>query len=91
MGRSWRIGIDTGHTTALVTAGLFALSRNPIFLAMRVCLFSLLLIRPNAVTLALWLVGDIIMQVQVRLEEAFLLAQHGPSYRAYSAGTRRWI
>jgi protein-S-isoprenylcysteine O-methyltransferase Ste14 len=91
MGRSWRIGIDTNNTTALVTSGLFARSRNPIFLAMRVCLFSLVLIRPNAVTLVLWLVGDVIMQVQVRLEEAFLQAQHGDSYRAYSARTRRWI
>ena len=54
MGRSWRIGIDTSHTTALVSSGLFALSRNPIFLAMRVCLLSLVLIRPNAVTLSLW-------------------------------------
>lgn len=91
MGRSWRIGIDTNHTTALVTSGLFGWSRNPIFLAMRVCLLSLVLIRPNAVTLALWLVGDVIMQVQVRLEEAFLQEQHGESYRSYSGRTRRWI
>lgn len=91
MGRSWRIGIDTGHSTDLVTSGLFAWSRNPIFLSMRVCLASLVLIRPNAATLALWLVGDVIMQVQVRLEESFLKQQHGADYLAYCERTRRWI
>ncbi len=91
MGRSWRIGIDTDRSKELVTSGLFAWSRNPIFLAMRVCLASLVLIRPNAATLALWLVGDVIMQVQVRLEESFLQQQHGANYLAYRARTRRWI
>ncbi len=90
MGRSWRIGIDTGHATDLVTSGLFALSRNPIFLAMRVCLAILVLVRPNAFTLALWLVGDVIMQVQVRLEESFL-QQLGADYLAYCERSRRWI
>jgi len=31
MGLSWRIGIDEKNRSGLVTQGLFALSRNPIF------------------------------------------------------------
>lgn len=91
MGRSWRIGIDPAHGTELVTSGLFSLSRNPVFLAMRVCLSSLVLIRPNAVTVALWLVGDVLMQFQVRLEEAFLRERHGASYLSYCMKRRRWL
>ena len=34
MGTSWRIGVDAGERTALVTTGLFPLVRNPIFTAM---------------------------------------------------------
>jgi protein-S-isoprenylcysteine O-methyltransferase Ste14 len=91
MDLSWRIGIDQDHPTRLVTSGLFTVSRNPIFLAMRLSLFSLMLIRPNAVTLAIWLVGEVLMQFQVRLEEAFLLHQHGSAYATYHARVRRWI
>ncbi|MFD2368384.1 methyltransferase family protein [Pseudoduganella sp. GCM10020061] len=91
MGRSWRIGIDRAHATGLVTNGLFAVSRNPVFLAMRLCLFSLVLIRPNALTAGLWLVGDVLMQFQVRLEEAFLRERHGAAYDSYCSRVRRWL
>lgn len=91
MGKSWRIGIDTVARTDLITSGLFAWSRNPIFLAMRACLLGLLLIQPNAVTLAFFLVGDLVMQFQVRLEEAFLSEQHGKHYADYCAAVRRWL
>lgn len=90
MGQSWRIGIDMQHRTGLVTTGLFAWSRNPIFLAMRICLAALLMIQPNAVTLAFFLAGDLVMQFQVRLEEAFLRQQHGSAYSQYCARVRRW-
>jgi len=91
MGKSWRIGIDTRDTTPLVTHGLFRLSRNPIFLAMRANLAALLLLQPNAFTLAVLTAGEILMQVQVRLEEAHLAARHGGRYAEYRARVRRWL
>ncbi|HEY8554940.1 MAG TPA: isoprenylcysteine carboxylmethyltransferase family protein [Burkholderiales bacterium] len=91
MGKSWRIGIDARETTDLVTHGLFRLSRNPIFLAMRANLAALVLLQPNAVTLALATAGEILMQVQVRLEEAHLAARHGNRYAEYLARVRRWL
>lgn len=47
MGASWRIGVDP-RKTDLKARGLFAISRNPIFLGMRAMLFGLFLIMPNA-------------------------------------------
>lgn len=91
MGQSWRIGIDKEVTTPLVTSGLFAWSRNPIFLAMRACLVALVLLQPNVITLALLLTGDLVMQFQVRLEEIFLREEHGAAYAAYCARVRRWL
>ena len=91
MGQSWRIGIDKEVKTPLVTSGLFAWSRNPIFLAMRVCLAALALLQPNTITVALLLTGDVVMQFQVRLEEAFLRQQHGAAYADYCARVRRWL
>jgi protein-S-isoprenylcysteine O-methyltransferase Ste14 len=91
MGASWRIGIDLKNATPLVRSGLFALSRNPIFLAMRASLLGLFLVRPNALTLVLAVAGELLMQLQVRQEEAFLLERHGEAYRGYCAQTPRWI
>lgn len=91
MGASWRIGIDNEHETALVTQGVFRISRNPIFLGMRANLLGLFLVMPNALTLALWLLGDVAIQMQVFLEEEHLHRQHGPAYRQYQAETPRYL
>lgn len=91
MGVSWRIGLDHRNRTALVTTGVFAVSRNPVFLGMRISLLSLVLLQANVVTIAAALVADVFMQMQVRLEEAFLAQQHGPAYAAYRHKTRRWL
>lgn len=91
MGRSWRIGIDTRDQPPLVKTGVFAISRNPIFLGMRVNLLGLLLAFPNALTLSAWLLGEVLMQVQVRLEEQHLEESLGEPYRAYRSSVRRWL
>jgi len=74
-----------------VTQGLFALSRNPIFLSLRITLLGLFFYSPNALTLALASVGEVLMQLQVRLEEQHLLGQHGEVYVTYCQKVRRWI
>ncbi|MFN4252211.1 methyltransferase [Deinococcus sp.] len=74
MGASWRIGLERART-ALVQSGVFARSRNPIFLAMRLMLLGLFLAAPQAVTLTLLVVGEVLMQVQVRLEEAYFMGK----------------
>ncbi|MEX2161097.1 MAG: isoprenylcysteine carboxylmethyltransferase family protein [Anaerolineales bacterium] len=91
MGASWRIGFDPRRKTALVTRGLFAISRNPIFLGMAATLFGLFLCLPNAFTFALLTGGGALIQVQVRLEEEYLRAKHGKPYAAYCLRVPRWL
>jgi protein-S-isoprenylcysteine O-methyltransferase Ste14 len=91
MGASWRIGIDAQRHTELVQHGLFSVSRNPIFLAMRVNLLGLFFVFPAAGTLALLVAGEILIQVQVRLEEQHLLQLHGQSYANYCSRVGRWF
>ena len=91
MKKSWRIGIDEDVKTELVQNGLFKISRNPIFLGMRTMLLGLFLIIPNAVTLVVLIAGELLAQIQVRLEEEFLTRTHGESYRAYQKQVRRWL
>ena len=91
MGNAWRIGIDAENRTELVEKGLFGISRNPIFLGMRVALFGFFLALPNAVTLVAVALADVLMQIQVRLEEEFLTGQHGDKYAEFCGRVRRWI
>jgi len=91
MGASWRIGIDSANSTELVSKGLFGISRNPIFLATRLSLLGFFLVAPNAATLAILAAGEVLIQVQVRLEEKHLSGLHGTDYDAYSAKVPRWL
>lgn len=91
MGESWRIGIDHEHQTALVRSGVFGFSRNPIFLGMIITLVGLFLVVPNALTLLTLVTGVLLIGIQVRLEEAFLLESHGEDYARYKLHVRRWF
>ena len=91
MGESWRIGIDEEHRTPLVRKGVFGVSRNPIFLGMMLTLLGLFLVIPNAVTLLVFVLGVVLIQIQVRLEEEFLSNSHGEEYAQYRRGVRRWL
>ena len=91
MKNSWRIGIDTETKTELITTGLFAHSRNPIFFGMIGSLAGLFLTTPNALTGLFLIVGYLLIQIQIRLEEEFLASQHGQNYLTYKQKVRRFI
>jgi protein-S-isoprenylcysteine O-methyltransferase Ste14 len=91
MGESWRTGIDQKHRTNLVQSGVFSLSRNPIFFGMMVTLLGLFLVIPNALTLLALVMGVVLIQIQVRLEEQFLANSHGDEYTEYKYRVRRWF
>lgn len=91
MQKSWRIGIDEDVKTELVQTGLFKLSRNPIFLGMRTMLLGLFLALPCAATLVILFAGDLLIQIQVRLEEEFLERTHRQDYIHYKQQVRRWL
>ncbi len=91
MGDSWRIGVDPGERTELVTAGPFAVVRNPIFAAMIPTALGLALLVPSAVAIAGFaaLVGALELQVRV-VEEPYLARVHGDAYGAYAARVGRF-
>lgn len=92
MGDSWRIGVDSDERTTLVTAGPFALVRNPIFMGMLPASLGLALLVPNAVALAAFvaLVGALELQTRV-VEEPYLLRVHGDVYAGYAARVGRFV
>lgn len=91
MKNSWRIGIDTETKTELVTIGLYQFSRNPIFFGMIISLIGLFLTTPNALTGLFLILGYVLIQIQIRLEEDFLTNQHGQKYIVYKQKVNRLI
>lgn len=91
MRNSWRIGIDELNKTELKTKGIFGVSRNPIFWGMILSLLGIFLIIPNCLSFFLMLSTYFIIQIQIRLEEAFLEKQHGATYLAYKQKVPRLL
>ena len=91
MGNSWRIEFDQEKKTEFIQKGLFRISRNPMFLGVRINLLGFSLILPNAATLVVLVLGDILLQIQVRMEEEYLAKQHGESYEEYKKKVARWL
>jgi len=91
MKNSWRIGIDSTTKTDLVTHGLFRFSRNPIFLGMTISLIGFCLVFPTIIALAFFLIGSILIQIQIRLEEEYLLKEHGQIYLTYKMRVKRML
>lgn len=92
MGDSWRVGVDESETTELVTSGLFAWVRNPIFSFIWLSLLGLVLLVPNAIALLGAAVTVLGIELQVRaVEEPYLDATHGAAYREYAARVGRFF
>jgi len=84
--------IPRRNPSSLVTSGLFALSRNPIYLSDLIILLGTILWL-DAI-LALPLLWGFVWLIQTRFildEEARLSAAFGPEFDAWAARTRRWF
>lgn len=91
MRQSWKIGIPEEQDAPLVTSGLYAFSRNPIYVGMVTALTGTVLTVPNVASVALALSAWISISYQIRMEEAHLSRAFGEAYDAYSQRVRRWI
>jgi protein-S-isoprenylcysteine O-methyltransferase Ste14 len=91
MGESWRIGVDQGEVTALVTHGVFRIVRNPIFTGMILAAIGVAVMVPNGAALAGAALLALALEVHVRfVEEPHLLAVHGDRYRRYAGSAGRF-
>jgi protein-S-isoprenylcysteine O-methyltransferase Ste14 len=91
LGASWRIGIDETARPGLVTSGVYALSRNPIFLALLVIVAGYMLLIPTFLSAALLGGAYIGTRLQIAAEEAYLVRTYGEQYRAYARRVGRLL
>ena len=82
----------TREPTALVSHGVFARSRNPIYLADAVILLGLCLMwQPLAAMVLVPLFVRVIDRRFIAREEAWLRARDAAAFQEWAARTRRWI
>jgi protein-S-isoprenylcysteine O-methyltransferase Ste14 len=92
MGSSWRIGVDPGERTTLVTSGAFALVRNPIFTAMITALAGLTLLVPTLTMGLAFACLVVAIELQVRVvEEPYLRRTHEQEYTQYARRVGRFV
>ena len=90
-GKSFRVGIDTHRPDKLVTNGIFALSRNPTYLAFGCILIGQFLIFPDWIFLIYAAAGFWLLHRQVLREEEYLRKHYGEEYTQYSRRVRRYL
>src|SRR5215510_4578431 len=90
-GASWRIGIDAKTPGGLVTTGMFALSRNPIFVFLDLYAFGTFLINGTLGFLLFALVLAAGIHYQILQEESFLRRNYGTAYHDYCCRTARYF
>jgi len=84
---------DPGHPTSkVVKTGVFALSRNPLYLGSIIVFWGLALVLNILWALAALLLSIILcLYVLIVPEEQYLAAKFGEAYKAYTASVHRWL
>jgi protein-S-isoprenylcysteine O-methyltransferase Ste14 len=90
-GRSWRVGIDEREPGELVSRGVFAMSRNPIFLSLILYASGSFLINGSLILLFFAVLAAVGVHYQILQEEKFLLRRYGKAYQDYCTRTGRYI
>jgi len=90
-GDSFRVGIDESAPSELVTTGLFALSRNPIYVCFAAFFCGLFLIYGNVVIAVATVLFALVIHRQVLREETFLKTHYGTEYERYCQRVRRYF
>jgi protein-S-isoprenylcysteine O-methyltransferase Ste14 len=89
--KSFRIGIDLKHSDGLITTGVLALSRNPIYVSFGLVLLGQFLIF-SSWSLLVYIVAAIwLFHRQVLCEEEFLMKHYGKEYMEYCKRVRRYL
>lgn len=90
-GESFRVGIDIEHPGQLITTGIFAFSRNPIYVAFALVLTGQFLVFSHWILLLYLLAAVWLFHRQVLREEDFLKHHYGQDFSEYCSRVRRYF
>lgn len=90
-GDSWRLGIDRERPGELVTGGIFAWTRNPIYLALDISALGVFLLQGRLILVVLAAIIVLTIHEEIGREERFLGEAYGEAYRVYRARVGRYV
>ena len=90
-GDSWRVGVDYERPGALVTRGIFALTRNPIYVFIDSWFIGTLLTNGTLIFLVLTVLALAAQHWQILREEEFLKKRYGEAYQRYRENVPRYL
>ena len=90
-GNSWRVGVDVKKPGELVTSGIFAVSRNPIYVFLNFWFIGVFLINGTLILMIFALLAAAHLHYQILQEEKFLVQFYGQAYDDYRARTGRYF
>jgi protein-S-isoprenylcysteine O-methyltransferase Ste14 len=90
-GQSFRVGIDIDHPDKLITTGIFAFTRNPIYVAFAFILLGQFLVFSNWILLIYAGAGTWLFHRQILREEEYLKKHYGQEYLEYCNRVRRYF
>ncbi|MFY9621446.1 MAG: isoprenylcysteine carboxylmethyltransferase family protein [Pyrinomonadaceae bacterium] len=90
-GDSWRVGVDYETPGALVTRGVFSLTRNPIYVFINSWFIGTFLINGTVLFLVFAVLAIAAQHWQILREEEFLKKRYGEAYERYLKKTPRYL
>jgi protein-S-isoprenylcysteine O-methyltransferase Ste14 len=91
MGRSWRMDVSAKRQGALVTDGIYARIRHPIYAFQALLMLCTLIVVPSVALVVAAAVHLALIALKAANEERFLLATHGSAYADYRKRTGRFV
>ncbi|HSP47641.1 MAG TPA: isoprenylcysteine carboxylmethyltransferase family protein [Clostridiaceae bacterium] len=91
LGKSFRVGIDKDAPGKLITSGIYAHTRNPIYVAFGLVFFGVFLIVSNWIFLLYLTFGTLMVNRQVLREEETLKKIYGAEYLSYLRKVPRYF
>ena len=90
-GDSWRMGIDRKGAGRLVTKGIFAITRNPIYVFFGLWFIGTFLINGTMSFLVFAVLAIAVLHWQILREEEFLKQRYGEAYERYRKKVPRYL
>jgi protein-S-isoprenylcysteine O-methyltransferase Ste14 len=92
LGKNWSVSLDLRERHTLVTTGVYALVRHPMYSAFWLMALAQVLLLPNWIAGPAGFVGfGILFFGRVRREEAMMMSAFGEEYRTYADRTARVV
>ena len=84
--------VEIDNASSLVTTGIYAFTRNPMYVGLTTLLVTFAVLLSNVwLLIGPLLFGLYITRFQIIPEERVMLAKFGSAYDAYKARVRRWL